>query len=126
LVGDLAIAQAAGNQGEDFEFARRDAEVLLLGRVGSEGDRVGNEGGRSLGGHKHFLHHHRFPDDLIGCLAPARDAQPEPDAEGREKDGDQRTVNLDGVFDDDEAVFGVLEGDGKEVVSPAENRKADA
>jgi hypothetical protein len=88
----------------------------------------------------------------MGCLAPARDAQPEPDAEGREKDGDQRTVNLDGVFDDDEAVFGVLEGgdkeaadktededvalhdrvvkkysgDGKEVVSPAENRKADA
>jgi hypothetical protein len=37
LRGDLAIAEAAGDQGEDFELACRDAEGLLLGRIGSEG-----------------------------------------------------------------------------------------
>ncbi len=37
LGGDLAIAEAAGDQGEDFEFASGDAEGLLLGRVGNEG-----------------------------------------------------------------------------------------
>ena len=31
LRGDLAIAQAAGDQGEDFELASRDAEGLLAG-----------------------------------------------------------------------------------------------
>ena len=39
LRGDLAIAEAAGDQGEDFELACRDAEGLLLGRIGSEGVR---------------------------------------------------------------------------------------
>ena len=33
---DLAIAQAAGDEGEDFELAGGDAEVLLLGYVWSE------------------------------------------------------------------------------------------
>ncbi len=50
LRGDLAIAEAAGDEGEDFELARRDAEGLLAGCVGSERDRVGNERGRGFGG----------------------------------------------------------------------------
>jgi hypothetical protein len=33
LRGDLAIAEAAGDQGEDFELACRDAEGLLVGRI---------------------------------------------------------------------------------------------
>jgi hypothetical protein len=37
LRGDFAIAEAAGDQGEDFELARRDTEGLLAGRIGSEG-----------------------------------------------------------------------------------------
>jgi hypothetical protein len=37
LRGDLAIAQAAGDECEDFELARRDAEGLLPGRIGCEG-----------------------------------------------------------------------------------------
>jgi len=38
----------------------------------------------------------------------------QPDAEGREEDGDECAVDLDGVLDDDEAVFGVLkDGDEK-------------
>jgi hypothetical protein len=75
-----------------------------VGRIGSEGF----EGG-GFRGDNHFPHHDRFADGF----ATARDAEAEPDAEGREEDGDQRAVELDGVLDDDEAVFGVLE-DGDE------------
>jgi hypothetical protein len=77
--------------------------VCWLAALGSERF----EGG-GFGGDKHFSRH-----GFAGGFAPARDAQPEPDAEGREKDGDERDVDLDGVLDDGEAVFGVLE-DGDE------------
>ena len=103
LRGDLAIAEATGNQGKNFELACRYAEGLLVGRIGREGS---NGGG--FCGDKHFSHH-----GFSGGLAPARNAQPEPDAQGCEEDGDERDVDLDGVLDDDEAVFGVLE-DGDE------------
>src|SRR5437879_5130483 len=36
LSGDLAVAEAAGDEGEDFELAGGDAEALLLGCVWSE------------------------------------------------------------------------------------------
>ena len=112
LRGDLAIAAAAGDEGEDFELACRDAEGLLLGRIRSEGF----EGGR-FRGDKHFPHHDRFADGF----ATARDAEAEPDAEGREEDGDERAVELDGVLDDDEAVFGVLEGGDEEAADETED-----
>jgi hypothetical protein len=51
-----------------------------------------------------------------------RDAEAEPDAEGREEDGDERAAGLDGVLDDDEAVFGVLEGDDEEAVDETKMR----
>ena len=86
LRSDLAIAEAAGDQGENFELACRDAEGLLVGRIGSEG----LEGG-GFCGDEHFPHHDRF--------ATARDADAQPDAEGREEDGDERAVELDGVLD---------------------------
>jgi hypothetical protein len=108
LRGDLAIAEAAGDQGEDFELACRDAEGLLVGRTGSEG---------SEGGGKHFSHYHRFADGF----AAARDAEAEPDAEGREEDGDERAVELDGVLDDDEAVFGVLESGDEQAADETED-----
>jgi len=54
-------------------------------------------------------------------FATARDPQAEPDAEGREEDGDQRAVELDGVLDDDEAVFGVLEGGDEEAADKTED-----
>ena len=98
---DLAIAQAAGDQRKGFEFPCRDAEGLLLDRVGSEGFR-GAVRHRDL----HFPHHDRF----VNGFALARDAQAEPNAKGREEDCDQRAVKLDRVFDDHEAVFRVLEG----------------
>ena len=46
LAGDLAIAEAAGDQGENFELACGDAEGLLAGGIGSEGF----EGGGFRGG----------------------------------------------------------------------------
>jgi hypothetical protein len=100
---NLAIAEAAGDQGKNFELACRYTKALLVGRIG--GERF--EGG-GFGADKHFSHR-----GFAAGFAPARDAQPEPDAEGREEDGDERDVDLDGVLDDDEAVFGVLE-DGDE------------
>ncbi len=112
LRGDLAVAEAAGDQGENFELAGRDAKGLLLGRVGSEG----SEGG-DFRGDKHFLHHDRFADGF----ASARDAEAEPDAEAREKDGDESAVELDGVLDDDEAVFRVLEGGDEEAADETED-----
>jgi len=105
LRGNLAIAETPGHQGEDFEFACRNAEGLLLGGIGSEGF----EGG-GFHGDKDLLHHHRFADDF----AAARDAEAEPDAERREEDGDERAVEFDGVLNDDEAVFGELQGSDEE------------
>src|ERR1700728_428594 len=57
LRGDLAIAEAAGDQSEDFELPCRDAEGLLVGRIGSEGFVGGG-----FRGDKHFLYHDRLAD----------------------------------------------------------------
>lgn len=57
LRGDLAIAEAEGDQGEDFELPGCDAEGPLPGRIGSEGLE-----GVGFCGDKHFLHHDRFAD----------------------------------------------------------------
>ena len=73
-------------------------------------------GGR-FRGDKHFPHHDRFADGF----ATARYAEAEPDAEAREEDGDQRAVQLDGVLDDDEAVFGVLQGGDEEAADQTED-----
>jgi len=112
LGGDLAIAQATGDQVEDFELARGDAEGLLTGGVGSEGLRSG--GGRL---DEHFLDHDCFADSL----ATARNAKTEPYAEGREEDGDECGVEFDGVLDDDETVFGVLKGGDEEAADKTED-----
>ena len=112
LRGDFAIAEPAGDQGEDFELAGRNAKGLLLGRIRSEGF----EGG-GFRGDKHFLDYDRFADDFT----TPRDAEAEPDAEGREEDGDESAVELDGVLDDDEAVLGVLEGGDEEAADETED-----
>jgi len=112
LRGDLAIAEAAGHQGKDFELTCCNAEGLLLGLIGSE--RFGGDG---LRGDKHLPHHNRFTYGF----ATARNAEPQPDTEGREEDGDKRAIELDGVFNDDEAVFGDLEGGDEEAADEAED-----
>jgi hypothetical protein len=111
LRGDLAIAEAAGDQGKNFELACRYAEGLLVGRIGSE-----RFEGRGFCGDKHFSHH-----GFARGFAPACYAQPKPDAEGRKEGGDERDVDLDGVLDDDEAVFGVLEDGDEETADETED-----
>jgi hypothetical protein len=93
-------------------WVRRAAPSLSKARIGSEGF----EGG-GFREDKHFPHHDRFADGL----ATAHDAEAEPDAESREEDGDERAVELDGVLDDDDAVFGVLEGGDEEAADETED-----
>src|ERR1700679_2830672 len=107
---DLAIAEAAGDEGEDFELTVGDAEALLLSRVWTERRR---RLGAAAGGRVEDFFRHRLPS--------ARDAQAEPDAEGGEEHGHERAVELDRVLDDDEAVFGVLEGGDEEAADQAED-----
>ena len=78
---------------------------------------LGAKGSRALGGDKHFFHDDGFADGF----AAAGDAEAEPDAEGREEDGDEGAVELDGVRQDDEAVFGVLEGGDEEAADDTED-----
>ena len=110
LRGDLAVAHAVGDQGEDFELACGDAEGLLSGSIGSEGFGC-------LHGDRDFSDDDRFADGF----ATACDAEAEPDAEGGEEDGDERAVELDGVLDDEEAVFGVLEDGDEEAADETED-----
>ena len=104
LSGDLAIAEAAGDEVEDFELAGCDAEALLSGCVGSES--WSWLGARAGGRDEDFSYHDRLPS--------ACDAEAEPDAKGREENADERAVELDRVLDHDEAVFDVLEGGDEE------------
>lgn len=110
LGGDLAVAESAGDESEDFEFASGDAEGLQGGWVGGE---------RFAGFHKNgdFFHHDGFTDDF----AIAGDAQAEPDAERREEYGDEGTVEFKRVLDDDEAVLDELQGDDKEAADETED-----
>ena len=85
-IGDLAVAETLGDEGEDFELARGDAEGVELGLVEGEG----------FGGDS-------FDDDR---LAGFGELDAEPDAEAGEEDGDECAVDLEGVLDDEELVLG--------------------
>jgi hypothetical protein len=78
--------------------------------LGAKGSRAEASAGTST-------HHDRFADGF----ATARDPEPEPDAEGREEDGNERAVELYGVLDDDEAVFGVLQSDYEQAADKTED-----
>ena len=112
LRGDLPIAEAARDQVQDFQFPRRNAKGLLPRRVG----RKRLEGGR-IRRNQHFLHHDRFADSF----ATPRDPQAEPDAEGRKKNSYQRAVDLDGMLDNNESVFSVLERRNQEAADETED-----
>ena len=112
LGGDLTIAEAAGDQGEDLELACGDAESLLLDRIGSEGfERA------SFHGDEHFFDYNCFADGFT----PACDAEADPDAEGGKENGNEGAVDLDRVLDDDEAVLGVLEDGNEEATGDTED-----
>ena len=107
LFGDFAVGEAGGDEAEDFEFAGSDAEGGEVGWVGREGD--GGRDGR-LGGY-----------GLRRVFAGEGHA--EPDAESGENDGDQAAVDFEGVFQDQEAVFGELQESDQKAAEEAEEKQ---
>src|SRR5580704_8050348 len=93
--GDLAIAQALGDQLQDFQLAGRDPQAFALFFVG---DKRFAGGGRHGNVHRNFLNH----DSVLrfGQL------QAQPDAQDGEDRGGKPAVNFDGMVDDQEAVLG--------------------
>jgi len=89
------------------KFARRNAERLLPDRIRSEGP------GR-LRRNEHLPDHHR--------LAAARDPKAKPAAEGGEEHSDQRSIELDRMLDDDEAVLGVLKRGDQQPANKTEDK----
>jgi hypothetical protein len=87
--GDFAIAEAVGDEAEDFQFAGGDAELGEAGLVGSEGI-------ASL--------RRDFAED--GRRLFSGEGQAEPDAEGGEECGDEGAIDFDGMLDDEEVVLG--------------------
>src|SRR4051812_40436263 len=85
LSSDLAIAESAGDQVQDLELARGDAEALLLRCVRGEGGTLFHARARNRD--------EDFPHD--DPLASAGYAQPEPDAKAREQGGNKRAIHLD-------------------------------
>ena len=86
FAGDLTVAQALCDQFEDFEFATRDAEIFQALFVQTE---------RQGSGYEHFL------DDQDLLLFG--DFETEPDTECGEDEGDESTIDLDRVRDDEKA-----------------------
>src|SRR5579875_3489614 len=103
--GDLAIAETARHEGENFELARGDAQGLLLARIRREG------AGCVWSGRGWDLSH---DDGLPNDFAAAGEAKAEPDAEGGEEGGDERAVELNGSLDDEEAILRELQDDDQQ------------
>jgi hypothetical protein len=100
-LGDFAVAETGGDQAQDFQFARRNAQFdnpcLVKDERACERD---------------FCHDH------IRHLARKRQPQPDPDArkKRREEDG----VDRDGVFDDQETVLGEFQDGEQDAAGYAE------
>jgi hypothetical protein len=112
LSGDLAIAEAAGDEAEDFKLAGGNADALLLACV--QGKSRSWLRDRERSGDGHFSHHYRLPS--------ARDAEAEPDADGSEENGNECSVELERMLDYDESVFGVLECDDEDAADKTEGQ----
>src|SRR5580698_11198135 len=89
---DLAVAEAASNELEDFQLAAGDAEAFTGGVVGDE---VG------CGRDRDF----NFDDALAG----GKKSGAKPDAGTGKEDGDQDAVDRDRVLEDNEVELGPLE-----------------
>lgn len=94
-LGDFAIAQPAGNELEDLEFARSNPEFVEARGVGNEG-----KGGSDVDGDLDLLHDNRD----FGL----RETEAEPDAEGGEDQCDDCPVDLERVFQDQVAILNRL------------------
>src|SRR5262249_11506795 len=98
LFGDFAVAHALGDEFEDFQFSRSDTEGFSPLVIGEEG----------LGGGRRDRN--LFYDD---ALRAAGELAAGPNAESCEGGSDQADVDLYGIVDDQEVVFGPFE-DGDE------------
>jgi len=94
LFGDLAVAEALGDQLKDLELAWGDAEIVAPFLVSREGI-AGDDWGRN------------FRDNDFRL--PSSQPEAEPDAEGGEGRRDERAVDLNGVLHHQEAVLGPLQ-----------------
>ena len=101
LIGDLAIAQSGGDEAENLELARRNAEFTGARLVDNERARR----------HRNFFDNRlrdrflndRFFNNDLGFLS--RERQPKPDAESSKEGGDKRAIDFHRMLDDQEAVF---------------------
>ena len=100
--GDFAIAEAGGNEAEDFQFARGDTELGDAGFVRDEGD----------GGLRRNL-----LDDGDRLFAGEREA--EPDAERGEYGCDEGAIDFDGMLNDEEVVLGDFQDEDKYTAAEA-------
>jgi hypothetical protein len=109
--GDLAVAEALSDEGEDFELARSDAEGVELGLVEGEGSWGGLLVWR--GGDQDFAE-----DDFFAGFG---ELDAEPDAEAGEEDGDDGAIDFEGVFDDEELVLRPTEDGDEDAADEAED-----
>ena len=100
--GNLAIAEAGGDEAEDFQFARGDAELGEAGFVGDEG--IGSV-------------RWDFAED--GRRLFSGEGQAEPDAERGEYGCDEGAIDFDGMLDDEEAVLGDFQDEDKYTAAEA-------
>jgi hypothetical protein len=89
---DLAIAEAASHELENFHFARGDAEALA-GRVIQSWIRSGVDGNR----------------DFDDALARGEKPGSEPDAGTGKQDGDENSIDRDRVLENNEVELGQLQ-----------------
>ncbi len=106
--GDFSVAEPLGYEGEDFEFARGDAEGVELGLV------EGEVRGWWVGGDKDFPE-----NDFFAGLG---ELDAEPDAERGEEDRDNCGVDFEGVLEDEELIFGVAEDGDEDAAYEAEEK----
>ena len=105
FLGDIAVAHALGDQLEDFKFAWRDGELILLGGV--QGEWAGGGGD--------------FADGFVDNYALARELESEPDTECGKDGGDQGGVEFDRMLDDEEAILRPLEKGDEQAADDAED-----
>src|SRR5438270_6580094 len=91
LFGDLTSTQPSGDERQDLVLAGRNTKRVDARLIGDEWLRVAHD------------------DDLPNDFRGSGELEAEPDAEPREERGDETAVQLEGMLDDEVAVFDELE-----------------
>src|ERR1700690_872281 len=112
---DLAIAQPGGDEAENLQLARGDAELAPLGPVDYE--RAGWRRNFFDNRFRNRFLNDRFLNDDRGFLSGERQSQP--DTESGKHGGDQRTVDLDRMLDDQEAILGQVQDHDQQAAAHA-------